>query len=182
MHKQNILRRVDSNIAAGELGTARQQLHTLINLYPYDLSLRRKLGDLYARLQYLERAGCYWYLEEKKSPQMERACAAFEKFCGGHPFVILRALKFRGGSESLPLGHARSVLEELCAHAPNYRYPEVKAAQIAAKASDTIGARVAESVLKIGCLVFIVMLLGIFLIGFYTIYNSGSEFFERAMR
>ena len=71
---EETLARIEGEIAAGDLGKARDRLHGLLSTYPADLMLRRKLGDVYWRLQYPEMAGRYWYLVEEKSPQMLEAC------------------------------------------------------------------------------------------------------------
>lgn len=176
MLKNNTLYKVKQNIDAGELGMARQQLHTLVNLFPYDLSLRRRLGDVYFQLRYPERAGCYWFLEEQKTEVMERACVTFVRSCGGHSFVMLRTLKFRGGPESLPPGYARSVLEELSAGAPDYKYPAIKAAQIAAKKTDTLMARITHKLIPMGCMLFAIIIFSIFATGLVTIYRAAHEY------
>ncbi len=97
----NALRRIEEDIAAGDYGKARDRLHGLLATYPNDLTLRRKLGDLYWQLRYPAMAGRYWYLEEQKTPDMVAACQAFERSCGHDPLQILLALKFRGEIEAM---------------------------------------------------------------------------------
>jgi hypothetical protein len=94
MNKET-LSRIENDIASGNLGKARDRLHGLLATYPDALELRRMLGDVYARLQQPAMAGRYWYLEEK-SPEMVKACQAFENSCGHDPVQMLLALKFRG--------------------------------------------------------------------------------------
>jgi hypothetical protein len=96
MPLEKTLERIERDIAAGDYGKARDRLHGLIATYPDDFSLRRTLGDVYWQLQYPAMAGRYWYLEEKKSPDMVTACVVFERSCGNNPFHILLALKYRG--------------------------------------------------------------------------------------
>jgi hypothetical protein len=93
--KEETLQKIERDIAAGDLGKARHRLHGLLATFPRDLSLRRRLGDLYALLHEPAMAGRYWYLEESPSPAMEAACRTFERSCGDDPVQILRALKFR---------------------------------------------------------------------------------------
>lgn len=177
MSKSNLLRQAKADIAAGQLGMARQRLHTLVQLFPDDLSLRRCLGDVYGKLQYPERAGCYWYLEEKKTPEMEVACEKFEKACGRKPYSILRALKLKGGPDSLPLGYARTLLEELSKHAPDYRFPIHKPQP---QPVDT--SRFGETVLKYGCLILLVAMGAIFSVGLLTVYREATQLFRDFMR
>jgi hypothetical protein len=93
--KEETLKKVERDIASGDLGKARDRLHGLLATFPGDLSLRRRLGDLYALLHEPAMAGRYWYLEESPSPAMEAACRTFERSCGDDPVQILRTLKFR---------------------------------------------------------------------------------------
>lgn len=94
--KEETLRRIEREIAAGDWGKARDRLHGLLATYPDDLTLRRKLGDIYWQLHYPAMAGRYWYLEEDKTPTMAQACAAFERTFGNDAAQILMALKFYG--------------------------------------------------------------------------------------
>jgi hypothetical protein len=98
---ERTLSRIDAEIAAGDLGKARDRLHGLIATYPNALELRLKLGDVYWQLKYPAMAGRYWYLAEEKTPAMTEACRAFEKSCGNDPLQMLLALKFRGEFETI---------------------------------------------------------------------------------
>ena len=99
--KEETLRRIEREIAAGDCGKARDRLHGLLVTYPNDLALRRKLGDVYRQLHYPDMAGRYWYLEEDKTPDMAQACTAFEHTCGNDAAQILMALKFNGDVDAL---------------------------------------------------------------------------------
>lgn len=112
MAKQETLRRVEEDIAAGNLGKARDRLHGLVQQYPDDLSLRSRLAEVYWQLRFPAMAGCYWYLEEPTTEAMRQAQAEFERSCGRDPLHILLRLKFRGNVESLPQ-YARLQLERL---------------------------------------------------------------------
>lgn len=98
---EETLNRIESDIASGDYGKARDRLHGLIATYPDALALRRRLGDVYAQLQHPAMAGRYWYLEEGRSPGMDAACRAFEQSCGDDPVQMLLALKFRGDVEAI---------------------------------------------------------------------------------
>jgi hypothetical protein len=51
MGKETALRRVEEDIARGDLGKARDRLHGLLKDYPDDLALRTRLAEVYARQQ-----------------------------------------------------------------------------------------------------------------------------------
>jgi hypothetical protein len=110
---QETLEKVAQEIAAGDLGKARDRLHGLLATYPGDLALRRRLGEVYWALQQPAMAGRYWYLEEKKSFDMGAACRAFERHCGHDPLQMLLALKYKGDLGSIRDTFAGGALLEL---------------------------------------------------------------------
>ncbi len=111
------LKRVEREIEAGELGRARDRLQGLLVTYPADLSLRQRLGEVYWRLQYPEKAGLYWYLLPSKRPEMDIAKAAFERRHRNSPRQMLNELRFRGGLDSVRGTYAEGVLLRLAAEA-----------------------------------------------------------------
>ena len=121
---QQTLAKIEREIAAGDYGTARDRLHGLIATYPNDLTLRRKLGQVYWHLQYPAMAGRYWYLEADPTPDMAAACRAFERACGEDPLQILQALKFRGDLATIDPSAARKLgaLQARVAERYGYRF------------------------------------------------------------
>jgi hypothetical protein len=113
MSRETTLARIEHEIANGDLGKARDRLHGLVAGYPDDLTLRERLGDVYWRLQYPAMAGRYWYLVQERSPEMELACQAFERACGGEASHLLRALRFKGNLETIGGTHAGRTLAAL---------------------------------------------------------------------
>jgi hypothetical protein len=111
--KEETLSRIEADIAACDLGKARDRLHGLIASYPDDHALRLRLGQVYWELQYPAMAGRYWYLEEDKTPTMLRACEAFERSCGDDPVKVLLAIKFRGDIDRVRETFAGRTLLEL---------------------------------------------------------------------
>ncbi len=102
MSIEKTLNRVQSDIEKGDLGKARDRLHSLIFAYPDEISLRTKLAEIYSILKFPSMAGRYWYLDEIKNKEMETAIEIFEKSCGKDPLKLLFALKFRGNIDKLP--------------------------------------------------------------------------------
>jgi len=113
MSVQTTLTKVELDIASGNLGEARDRLHGLVSSYPYDLSLRSRLAEVYWRLQYPAMAGRYWYLKEDKSSEMVAACRQFERSCGGDPLIMLQALRFRGDIDPIRETYAGRLLLDL---------------------------------------------------------------------
>ena len=110
--KERLLRRTEEDLQQGDLGKARDRLHTLVHGHPNDLALRTRLALIYDRLQLPAMAGRYWYLEERRTDHMEAAIDAFRRSCGGDPALMLAALKFRGDLHEIS-GHARERIETL---------------------------------------------------------------------
>ena len=112
MSKESILARVGVDVAGGDLGKARDRLHTLVFEHPDDLSLRERLAEVYDSLQQPAQAGRYWYLIEPRDDRMVDARAAYERLVGNDPLLLLAGLKFRGDEDALA-GFARQTVGEL---------------------------------------------------------------------
>ncbi|MGI8824885.1 MAG: DUF6584 family protein [Chloroflexota bacterium] len=113
MSKETTLRKIDEATAAGDHGAARDRLQGLLATYPADLSIRKRLGEVYWRLGNPSMAGRYWYLEEGGSDAMVSARAAFERSCGNNAQRMLRMLKFKGDIETPAGSYAARTLREL---------------------------------------------------------------------
>ncbi|MFE5596223.1 DUF6584 family protein [Streptomyces sp. NPDC056549] len=92
MSQQNTLARVDADLAAGRVPMARQRLRGLVSSFPYDLTLRRRLAEVYRLYGDAAEAGRWAYLEEDRRPD---ETAAFEARYGS-PARRMRALAWRG--------------------------------------------------------------------------------------
>ncbi len=75
MPLSNTLDRVDADLAAGRVPMARQRLRGLVSSFPSDLTLRRRLAEVYRLYGDAAEAGRWMYLEEDRS---EDETAAFE--------------------------------------------------------------------------------------------------------
>lgn len=60
------LARVDGDLAAGRVPMARQRLRGLVSSFPNDLTLRRRLAEVYRMYGELAEAGRWMYLEEDR--------------------------------------------------------------------------------------------------------------------
>lgn len=169
MSIERTLRKIEQDIDVGDYGKARDRLHGLIFTYPDNLALRRKLGEIYWKLQYPAMAGRYWYLEEEKTPTMMTACENFERSCGNDPLQILLALKFRGDFESIQDTFAGCTLLELHTKARamhryyvDFRKPKAqKYYQTTSKELDPI--------LQVGCVVGLLIAFGLMIVGLLTV-------------
>ncbi|MBT2701193.1 DNA helicase [Bacillus sp. ISL-40] len=152
------LKKIEEDIKNDDLGKARDRLHGLISTNPNELELRRKLGDIYFLLKYPSMAGRYWYLEENKTPEMVKACAAFEKSEGNDPSRISTALKFKGNPEiiqKLQLNQGYSPIKD-----------KVKE-KLVEEPTETLG----DKLVTIGCISILILTFSFTLIGIITIFR-----------
>ncbi|MFG2455701.1 DUF6584 family protein [Streptomyces sp. NPDC048523] len=66
MSLRETLARVDADLAAGRVPVARQRLRGLVSSFPYDLTLRRRLAEVYRLYGDAAEAGRWMYLEEDR--------------------------------------------------------------------------------------------------------------------
>ncbi|MEU5718927.1 DUF6584 family protein [Streptomyces sp. NPDC020403] len=92
MPLRETLARVDADLAVGRVPVARQRLRGLVSSFPYDLTLRRRLAEVYRLYGDAAEAGRWMYLEEDRDAD---ETAAFEARYGS-PGVRMRALTWRG--------------------------------------------------------------------------------------
>ncbi|MFF8378866.1 DUF6584 family protein [Streptomyces sp. NPDC015661] len=86
------LARVDADLAAGRVPMARQRLRGLVSSFPHDLTLRRRLAEVYRLYGDAAEAGRWMYLEEDR--RTEETTAFEERY--GSPGWRMKALAWRG--------------------------------------------------------------------------------------
>ncbi|MCP4540029.1 MAG: DNA helicase [Chloroflexi bacterium] len=172
MSIEQTLKKVEQDISFGDYGKARDRLHGLIATYPNDLTLRRKLGDIYWRLQYPAMAGRYWYLEENKSPDMLAACTTFEQSCGHSLFHILLSLKFRGDPNSINSEFAKERLLRLQSQVKDKHNYFIGFQKKGAERYQWVQRSKSRAwVSAVGCGVVALMALALMLVGFATVLD-----------
>jgi hypothetical protein len=92
MPLQETLARVDADLAAGRVPVARQRLRGLVSSFPYDLTLRRRLAEVYRLYGDAAEAGRWTYLDEDRDAG---ETAAFEQRYRS-PGRRMTALAWRG--------------------------------------------------------------------------------------
>lgn len=100
------LTRVDADLAAGRVPMARQRLRGLVSSYPNDLTLRRRLAEVYRLYGEPAEAGRWMYLEEDRDADETSAFEARHRT----PQERMRALAWRGPESLAPSGFAREQL------------------------------------------------------------------------
>ncbi|MDX2296691.1 MULTISPECIES: DUF6584 family protein [Streptomyces] len=86
------LARVDADLHAGRVPVARQRLRGLVSSFPDDLTLRRRLAEVYRLYGDSAEAGRWMYLEEDRDAD---ETVAFEARYGS-PAWRMKALAWRG--------------------------------------------------------------------------------------
>ena len=162
MPKQKTLQRISDDIRGGNLGKARDRLHSLLAAYPEDLSLRPRLANVYQQLHHPGMAGRYWFLDARRTRDIENAVAEFKRECGGDPWIMLARLKLRIHPEEMPEGFAKNQIFELLEQCRKKykRTPDLCTGRIPAhREKDTN--RFMDSIFAVGCglVVFVVFFL-----------------------
>ncbi|MFC9733940.1 DUF6584 family protein [Streptomyces roseolus] len=103
------LARVDADLAAGRVPLARQRLRGLVASFPHDLTLRRRLAEVYRLYGDAAEAGRWMYLEEDRDAD---ETAAFEERYGS-PAWRMKALTWRGPETLAATAFAASRLAAL---------------------------------------------------------------------
>ncbi|MFD9006872.1 DUF6584 family protein [Streptomyces sp. NPDC059582] len=106
MPLRDTLARVDTDLAAGRVPVARQRLRGLVSSFPDDLTLRRRLAEVYRLYGEPAEAGRWMYLEQ------DRDAAETSAFEARYPTAPLRmrALAWKGPEELARSAFAREQL------------------------------------------------------------------------
>ncbi|MGV9250118.1 DUF6584 family protein [Streptomyces sp. NPDC003697] len=106
MPLRETLARVDADLAAGRIPVARQRLRGLISSFPHDLTLRRRLAEVYRLYGDAAEAGRWMYLEEDRNADETAAFEARYGSCGWR----MKALAWHGPEAKAATAFARGRL------------------------------------------------------------------------
>ncbi|SDJ78590.1 DUF6584 family protein [Chryseobacterium jejuense] len=109
---RNLFDKVEQDLKEGKKKKACDRLRNLINQFPDDLSLRKKLGQIYYDAGFLDEAGKFWMLSEHENKEMKIAVELYRKTLSNSGNAILKDVVFRGNKAQLN-EYARKVLTEL---------------------------------------------------------------------
>lgn len=108
----NLFDKVEQDLKDGKKKKACDRLRNLINQFPDDLSLRKKLGQIYYNAGFLDEAGKYWILSKPENKEMEKAVELYRKTLSNSGNAILKDIVFRG-NKTLLHEYAMNVIAEL---------------------------------------------------------------------
>ncbi|MGI9582494.1 DUF6584 family protein [Chryseobacterium sp. RRHN12] len=109
---ENLMHRVEQDLKAGRKKKACDRLRNMINQFPNDLSLRKKLGQIYFKAGFLDEAGKFWILSKPDNNEMRDAVGIYRKSLSNSGNAILKDIVFRGDKNLLD-EHAKKVIIEL---------------------------------------------------------------------
>ncbi|MEU4878074.1 DUF6584 family protein [Streptomyces sp. NPDC021608] len=168
------LARVETDLAAGRVPVARQRLRGLVSSFPYDLTLRRRLAEVYRLYGDAAEAGRWMFLEEDRDAE---ETAAFEARYGS-PGWRMKALAWRGPEAlaATPFAQAQLLgLRTACAEelghpvdwdAPaSYSEPEEQGKSPAGHS--TVGG----VLVGVGCLVVVLAFLAVWIRGVVALFE-----------
>lgn len=108
----NLLYRIEQDLKTGRKKKACDRLRNMINQFPNDLSLRKKLGQIYFEAGFLDEAGKFWILSSPENNEMENAVEIYRKSLSDSGNAILKDIVFRGDKNLLD-EYAWKVITEL---------------------------------------------------------------------
>ncbi|MFE5656372.1 DUF6584 family protein [Streptomyces sp. NPDC056517] len=176
MSQSNTLARVDADLVAGRVPMARQRLRGLVSSFPYDLTLRRRLAEVYRLYGDAAEAGRWMYLEEDRDAE---ETAAFEKRYGT-PGWRMKALAWRGPEAPAATSFAaeqlaavRTACAERLGHPVDWDDPESYAADRGeeADAPEPGGWTLAGVVAGAGALAGTVVMVGVWVLGVISLFS-----------
>lgn len=178
------LARVDADLAAGRVPLARQRLRGLVSSYPYDLTLRRRLAEVYRLYGDAAEAGRWMYLEQGRNAE---ETAAFEARYGSARWRM-KALAWRGPEASAATAFAegqlvavRTACAEELGHPVDWDDPASYWHDLEEESEEPGRPWSVSGVLAgAGCLVGALAFLAIWVNGVVALFDSGAD--ERAPR
>lgn len=106
------MHRIEQDLKAGRKKKACDRLRNMINQFPNDLSLRKRLGQIYFEAGFLDEAGKFWILNIPENNEMENAVKMYRKSLSNSGNAILKDIVFRGDKNLLD-EHSLKVIAEL---------------------------------------------------------------------
>ncbi|WP_343661244.1 DUF6584 family protein [Chryseobacterium sp.] len=111
----NLFYRIEKDLKVGRKKKACDRLRNMINQFPNDLSLRKRLGQIYFEAGFLDEAGKFWILNTPENNEMENAVEIYRKSLSNSGNAILKDIVFRGDKNTLD-EYALKVITELEQH------------------------------------------------------------------
>lgn len=107
---EETLRRVDVDVARGDIAMARQRLRGLVASFPSRLDVRERLAQMYRVSSDPAQAGRWSYLSPDR---VETEQVAFNRRYGDDPLRMMIALAWRGAEQDASTDVARNRLADL---------------------------------------------------------------------
>ncbi|NKQ23046.1 DUF6584 family protein [Streptomyces galbus] len=162
------LARVDADLAAGRVPVARQRLRGLVSSFPDDLTVRRRLGEVYRLYGDPAEAGRWMYLEEDRDAA---ETSAFEARYRTAP-QRMRALAWQGPESRAATAFARERLAAVRAECSDAMGRPVDWDSVpSAERADGRNSAVADSLAGAGCLLAVLAFLAIWVNGLVALFD-----------
>ncbi len=109
---RSLFYKIEKDLKVGRKKKACDRLRNMVNQFPNDLSLRKRLGQIYFEAGFLDEAGKFWILNTPENNEMENAVGIYRKSLSNSGNAILKDIVFRGDKNLLD-EHAKKVIIEL---------------------------------------------------------------------
>ncbi|KAA2217669.1 DUF6584 family protein [Chryseobacterium sediminis] len=108
----NLMYRIEQDLKEGRKKKACDRLRNMINQFPNDITLRKKLGQIYFEAGFLDEAGKFWILSAPENNEMKNAVEIYRKSLSNSGSAILKDIVFRGDKDCLD-EYATNVMDAL---------------------------------------------------------------------
>ncbi|MFD5660928.1 DUF6584 family protein [Streptomyces hirsutus] len=168
MPLRDTLARVDADLAAGRVPVARQRLRGLVSSFPNDLTLRRRLAEVYRLYGEPAQAGRWMYLEQDRNAA---ETSAFEARYGTAQ-QRMRALAWHGPESLAPSAFAgRQLAAVRAACSEEMGHPVDWDTAPSSRKAESGGNTFAGFLARAGCLVVVLAFLAIWVNGLVALFD-----------
>ncbi|RXM37660.1 hypothetical protein BOQ62_21660 [Chryseobacterium sp. CH21] len=172
----NLFYRIEKDLKEGRKKKACDRLRNMINQFPNDLSLRKKLGQIYFEAGFLDEAGKFWILSIPENNEMETAIEIYRKSLSNSGNAILKDIVFRG-DKNLLNEYTRKVITELEQHSLKItkQIPVFKAKM---REKENYSENKTGFLSKIGICLIIGFIISLPLLGIFKLFEMMSSLFS----
>lgn len=170
MVKQETLAKIETDLQLGCKQRAIVRLRSLVASYPYDLTLRYQLAEIYYQAGFMDMAGLYWLLHEPTDERMKQAIAVYQTSVNHSAQQMLKDIAFHGDQNRHTSELETYALNQL--HTLNALKAKANGESNPPKPPKSVRSAVTDTALEKGCLLILLVCLLIFIWGFIDIIRS----------
>ncbi|MEN5309778.1 DUF6584 family protein [Chryseobacterium cucumeris] len=173
----NLMYRIKQDLKDGRKKKACDRLRNMINQFPNDLSLRRRLGQIYFEAGFLDEAGKFWILSKPENNEMENAVEIYRKSLSNSGNAILKDIVFRGDKKLLD-EYALKVITELEQHSLKIT-KQIPVFKVKTREKGSYSENKTDFLSKIGIFLLIGFIILLPILGIFKLFEIISSLFSQ---